>query len=100
MTGLYLCSVGFRGWQLLKESVEAIYDLISHAEDLSISEHCYNLIVNRMTVLTDERGYTYSEKIFNKIKIVDEKSDRWKKLTKLKMLRNHTVNLYGMKKKG
>lgn len=99
LTGLYLCSVGFRGWQLLEESLEAVYTLISHTEDLSISEYCYNLIVNRMTVLTDERGYTYSEKIFDKIKIVDEESDRWEKLIKLKTLRNHTVNLYGMNKK-
>lgn len=101
LTGLYLSSVRFRGWQQLDESVGAVYILISHAKDLSVSEYCYSLITDRMTTLTDERGYTYSEKIFNKAKIDESQklSDEWKNVTKLKIFRNHAINLYGLKKK-
>lgn len=101
LTGLYLSSIQLRGWQQLDESIGAVYILISHAEDSSVSEYCYSLIIDRMTTLTDERGYTYSEKIFNKAKIDESQklSDKWKSVIRLKMLRNHAVNLYGLKKK-
>lgn len=99
LTGLYLSSVKLRGWQKLDESVQATHILISYAEDESISEYAYNLAVNRMTTLTDERGYKYSEKIFDKVKIEAKEDKPWKKLIKLRLLRNHAVNLRGLGKK-
>lgn len=99
LTGLYLSSVKLRGWQNLDESIQAIHILISYAEDESISEYAYNLVIDRMTTLTDEKAYKYSEKIYEKIKIINVESNGWEKLIKLRALRNHAVNNRAMKKK-